>query len=354
MGLPYYYRQGRFPTGKRNLITDVKGVLVGHTTLDNKEVQTGVTAVLPHGGDLFHEKLICASYVINGFGKSCGLVQIDELGTLESPIVLTNTLSVGSALCATTKYMLSKHKDIGGRSGTVNCVIGECNDGYLNDIRGMHIKESDVLSAIETAASSFEEGSVGAGRGMICMGLKGGIGSASRCVLIGENTYTIGVLVLNNFGEAGRLLIHGRKVGEETLEVLQKKKAAYREADQGSIMIILATDLPLMHNQLQRVAKRTVHALAVTGSYSGHGSGDIAIAFSTSNRIIHENEQAVQSITALSDSKLDPVFSAVVECTEEAILSSLFHAQTVTGHRGHRIFALSEVYDWNLMDTCIP
>lgn len=346
MGLPQHYRQGRFPTGERNLITDVKGVLVGHTTLDNKEVQTGVTAILPHRGDLFHEKLICASYVINGFGKSCGLVQLDELGTLESPIVLTNTLSVGTALCATTKYMLSKHEDIGGRAGTVNCVIGECNDGYLNDIRGMNVKEEDVLSAIETSSSSFEEGSVGAGRGMVCMGLKGGIGSSSRCILIDKHTYTMGVLVLNNFGEAGHLLIHGRKVGEETLEALERKKNAYREADKGSIMIILATDLPLMHNQLQRLAKRTVHGLARTGSYSGHGSGDIAIAFSTANRIIHENEESLQTITALSDSKLDPVFSAVVECTEEAILSSLFHAQTVTGHREHRIFALSEVYDW--------
>lgn len=346
MGLPHHYRQERFLTGKRNLITDVPGVCVGHTTLDDKEVQTGVTAILPHCGDLFHEKLICASYVINGFGKSCGLVQVDELGTLESPIVLTNTLCVGTALCATTKYMVSKYEDIGGRSGTVNCIIGECNDGYLNDIRSMKVKEEDVLSAIERASSSFEEGSVGAGRGMICMGIKGGIGSSSRCIPIGERTYTLGVLVLNNFGEAGGLLIYGRKVGQETLEALEKKKSAYREADKGSIMIILATDLPLMHNQLQRLAKRTVHGLARTGSYSGHGSGDIAIAFSTANRIPHEGKKPVQTVLALSDSELDPVFSAVVECTEEAILSSLFHAQTVTGHRERCIFSLSEIYNW--------
>lgn len=335
---------GYYPRGKKNLITDVKGVTVGHTTLSDGGIQTGVTAILPHKGDLFHEKLICANYVINGFGKSCGLVQIDELGTLESPIILTNTLSVGTALSACFKYMLERNSDIGGRTGTVNCVIGECNDSYLNDIRAMKVGEADVQRALETSSEHFEEGSVGAGRGMVCMGLKGGIGSSSRTVEIGEKDYTIGILVLTNFGEARRLTIDGKKIGEEILPLLKEKKSSFRREDKGSVIIVLATDLPLTQRQLKRLAKRTSLSLARTGSYCGNGSGDIAIAFSTANKIPHESSEAVLTIETLHDSKLDEVFPAVVECTEEAILSSLAHAETVTGYRGHTAFALREFY----------
>ena len=264
---------GKLQKGKNNLITDVKGVKVGHKTLDNGNIKTGVTAIIPHSDNIFREKLICSSYVINGFGKSVGLVQINELGTLETPIILTNTLSVGTCSTALVKYMLKENDDIGVTTGTVNPVVCECNDGYLNDIRGLHVKEEDVFDAIENAEINFKEGNIGAGTGMSCYQLKGGIGSASRVLKLDDKEYTIGSLVLSNFGLKEDLLVDGIKVGEKILEKESE------ELEKGSIIIILATDIPMNERQLKRIAKRVPIGLARTGSHIGNGSGDIAVSY---------------------------------------------------------------------------
>ena len=247
---------GKLSKGKNNLITDVKGVKVGHKTLDDGKIKTGVTAIIPHSDNIFKEKLICSSYVINGFGKSIGLVQIDELGTLETPIILTNTLSVGTCSTALVKHMLKENEDIGVTTGTVNPVVCECNDGYLNDIRGLHVKEEDVFEALESAEINFKEGNVGAGTGMSCYQLKGGIGSASRVLKLDDKEYTIGSLVLSNFGLKEDLLVDGIKVGEQILE----KEA--EELEKGSIIIILATDIPMSDRQLKRIAKRVANRIS--------------------------------------------------------------------------------------------
>lgn len=325
----------KFKSGKRNLITDVEGVCVGHVTLSDGDIQTGVTAILPHPGNVFREKLFAGVSVINGFGKSVGLLQVEELGTLESPVLMTNTLSVGTALTACVRYMLDQNPEIGIDTGTVNCVITECNDGEMNDIRGLHVKEEHVRSAIEAAGPDFDEGAVGAGTGMEMMGLKGGIGSASRILELGGRAYTLGVLALTNYGTDDNLLIGGDPVG-------RRIQAQRTKEDQGSCIIVIATDIPLIDRQLRRVALRATHALARTGSYSGNGSGDIALAFSTANRIEHFNEEAVKDFRMLYDEELSPVFECAVEAVEEALLSSLFHAQSVRGVRGKELKSLRE------------
>lgn len=325
----------KFKSGKRNLITDVEGVRVGHVTLSDGDIQTGVTAILPHPGNVFREKLFAGVSVINGFGKSVGLLQVEELGTLESPVLMTNTLSVGTALTACVRYMLDQNPEIGVDTGTVNCVITECNDGEMNDIRGLHVKEEHVRSAIEAAGLDFDEGAVGAGTGMEMMGLKGGIGSASRSLELGGRAYTLGALALTNYGTDDNLLIGGDPVG-------RRIQAQRTKEDQGSCIIVIATDIPLIDRQLRRVALRATHALARTGSYSGNGSGDIALAFSTANRIEHFNEEAVKDFRMLYDEELSPVFECTAEAVEEALLSSLFHAQTVRGVRGKELKSLRE------------
>ena len=246
---------GRGTPGHRNLITDVPGVTVGHATIrDGGSVNTGVTAVLPHGGNLFRDKVLAASAVINGFGKTIGLMQVEELGTIETPILLTNTLSVGTAATALVKYMLAQNEDIGRTTGTVNPLVCECNDGFLNDIRGLHVREEHIFQAIYAAEADFDEGAVGAGTGMCCLGFKGGIGSASRVVTLEGRSYVIGALVLSNFGGPGRLMIDGRQVGRE----LQARSAG--ERDKGSIIMLLATDIPLSERQLKR-QRRYLHRL---------------------------------------------------------------------------------------------
>ena len=317
----------KYDKGPRNLITDVAGVKVGHVTLSQGDVQTGVTAVLPHGDNLFEEKLFAGVSVINGFGKSVGLLQVEELGTLESPILMTNTLSVGTALTATVKYMLAQNPKIGVETGTVNCVITECNDGEMNDIRGLHVKEEHVLEALHQAAEDFEEGPVGSGTGMEMMGLKGGIGSSSRLVPMGEVVYTVGALALTNYGTDDNLILGGDYIG-------RRIQARRTREDKGSCIILIATDLPLIDRQLRRVALRATHALARTGSYSGNGSGDIALAFSTANRLEHFNVNKTKEIVMLYDEELSPVFEATVEAVEEALISSLVHGRTMTGVRG--------------------
>ncbi len=242
-------------------------------------VQTGVTALLPHQGDIFHEKVLAASYVINGFGKTTGLVQIDELGTLETPILFTNTLSVGTAQTALVKYMLEKNPDICETTGSVNPVVCECNDCGLNDIRGLHVTEQHVFAALADCKADFAEGAVGAGRGMRCHGLKGGIGSASRVVELDGKPYTMGALVLSNHALFDDLIVAGTPI-----HTLLNNSIPPHE-DKGSIITVLATDIPLSERQLRRLCRRALVGLSRTGSYCGNGSGEIVIAFTTANRV---------------------------------------------------------------------
>lgn len=331
---------GKLPSGEKNLITDVKGIKVGHKTLDNGKIKTGVTAIIPHSDNIFKEKLMCSSYVINGFGKSIGLVQIDELGTLETPIILTNTLSVGTCSTALVKYMLKENEDIGVTTGTVNPVVCECNDGYLNDIRGLYVKEEDVFEAIESAKSEFQEGNVGAGTGMSCYHLKGGIGSASRIIKLDDKNYTIGSLVLSNFGLKEDLIVDGIKLGEKILE------SENEELEKGSIIIILATDIPLNERQLKRIAKRVPIGLARTGSHIGNGSGDIVIAFSTANRIKYYETSDIVNIKILNENIIDKVFRGVIECVEESVISSMLHSNETIGAFEHKRESLKKYIDY--------
>ncbi len=341
MGLPDTWEMSldhKYRKGARNLISDVPGVTVGHVTKKDskRDIHTGVTAVLPHPGNLFREKLPAGAVVLNGFGKSTGLIQVEELGTIETPIILTNTLSTGTALTALTKYMLEQNPEIGVSTGTVNGVVMECNDGSLNDIRGMHVTEQDVWDALAHCSADFEEGDVGSGTGMICMGLKGGIGSASRILSFAGKEYVIGALLMTNFGMRGNLRIDG---------VPMKQTAVPPEpqhAEQGSVIILLATDLPLSDRQLKRVARRAAAALGRTGSYMGNGSGDIALAFSTANRQEHFGSDVIYPVQAFRDDAIDPVFEAAVEAVEESVISSLYHAGTVTGIRGKTVYGLRE------------
>ncbi|MCM0650146.1 P1 family peptidase [Clostridium swellfunianum] len=333
---------GRMKTGKLNAITDIKGVKVGHVTLNEGEIKTGVTALLPQGGNLFREKVMASCYVINGFGKSMGLIQLEELGTVESPIVLTNTFSIGTAFDGVLDYMLEKNEDIGDTTGTINPIVCECNDGYLNNIRKRKVEKSHVITAIKNAETDFEEGSVGAGTGMSCLGLKGGIGTASRVVTLDGNGYIVGSLVLSNFGALENFMLDGVKAGESIKALLSESS---QEKDKGSIIMIIATDAPLSERQLKRVCKRAVIGLSRTGSFIGNGSGDIAIAFTTANRIKHYEEKDICEIRVLSDNKIDEVFKAAAECIEESILNSLICADTTVGRDGHTRHSLKEFID---------
>jgi len=348
MGLPKDSKLNlmrKYKVGPSNQITDVAGVSVGHVTIDNpdRDVHTGVTAILPHQGNLFQEKVMAGVSVINGFGKSAGLVQVEELGTIESPIIMTNTLSVGTGLTASVKYMLARNEDIGVKTGTVNCIVTECNDGSLNDIRGLHVVEQDVMEALANAELAgeenvgFEEGAVGAGRGMKCMGLKGGIGSASRIVPCDGQDYTLGALVLSNFGVKGNLRIDGELIG------MGRAATGVFPQEHGSIIIVLATDIPLNERQLKRVAKRAAVGLARVGSYLGNGSGDIAIAFTTANKVPHYSQSDILEMKMFNDSAIDKIFEATAEAVEEAVISSLWHAEGMTGIRGKEVKGLKEI-----------
>jgi len=325
---------GRYEAGKNNAITDVAGVKVGHVTLnetkeDGKEVRTGVTAILPHGGNLFKEKVVASSYVINGFGKTVGTIQVEELGVVESPILLTNTLSVSSALEGTIRYLLDQNSEIGDTTGTVNVVVGECNDGYLNDIRGLHVKPDHVCDAIEAATSGpVGEGCVGAGTGMSCLGYKGGIGTSSRVTTFNGKKATIGALVLSNYGKVEHLRLPSNKLVDE------------ERMPDGSIMIVLATDAPLNERQLKRLAKRASFGLSRTGSHASNGSGDIVIAFSTAHRISHQpkEEETTLPFNFLKEDGplISELFEMTVDAVEEAIWNSLCMATTTVGHQGKR------------------
>lgn len=324
---------GTLAAGARNSIADVPGVQVGHCTLAAGPVQTGVTVVLPHGGDLFRDKVPAAAAVINGFGKSVGLLQVRELGLLETPIALTNTFSVGTIATAQLRTALAANPEIGRKLPTLNPLVFECNDGYLNDLQSFAIQESHYMHALHDAGEAFAQGAVGAGRGMSCFELKGGIGSASRAAAVGGTTYTVGALVLANFGKLKDLVLAGQPVGRE----LARSMAATGPdlPEKGSIIVILATDAPLDARQLHRLAVRSGAGLARTGSVYGHGSGDIALAFSTAQTVPQVPAAAVIRFNVLHDGLLDPLFHAVADSVEQAILNALFAATTVTGRNGH-------------------
>jgi D-aminopeptidase len=322
---------GVFPTGPLNAITDVEGVRVGHRTLIRGDsVRTGVTAILPHGGNLFQSKTPAAVYVGNGFGKAAGFLQIQELGNLETPIVLTNTLSVGTTLEAVVAWTLEQPGNQEVRSA--NAVVGETNDGFLNDIRGRQVTADDVRAAIAAAKTGpVEEGSVGAGTGTMALGWKGGIGSSSRKIPRNLGGYTVGALVQSNFG--GVLTIDGVPVGERLGRYEFQKELEKRES--GSCMIVLATDAPLSSRNLERLAKRAVLGLARTGSFMSNGSGDFVIAFSTKNLVPYESKERTLSVEELTNDAMSPLFLAAVEAVEEAVYNSLLKATTVTGNQGH-------------------
>ena len=334
---PWGFTVGSLPRGKRNKISDVPGVTVGHCTLADGSIQTGVTALLPHPGDVFHDKVLAACHVINGFGKTTGLVQIEEMGTLETPILFTNTLSVGTAETALVKYMLARNPDICETTGSVNPVVCECNDSGLNDIRGLHVTEENVFAALADCRADFAEGAVGAGRGMRCHGLKGGIGSSSRVVELDGKPYTIGALVLSNHAVFDDLIVAGTPIRQ----LLEEKIPPHE--DKGSIITVLATDIPLSERQLRRLCHRVPVGLARTGSYCGNGSGEIVLAFTTANRVPHDSEKAILPLDMVHEDAINPLFRAVAECVEESVLSSLLHAETVTGYHGHTVQSLSDL-----------
>lgn len=331
---------GIFPPGPQNAITDVAGVEVGHRTLvEGDSVRTGVTAIRPHRENLFREKVPAAVYVANGFGKAAGFLQVHELGTIETPIVLTNTLDVGTAVDAVVGWTLEQpgHDDI----YSVNAVVGETNDGYLNAIRSQPVTKPDVIRAIETAeGGAVAEGSVGAGTGTSALGWKGGIGTSSRITPEAHGRHTVGVLVQANYG--GVLRIDGVPVGERLgrydFQSAVEAQSTERASDDGSAMIVVATDAPVSPRNLERIAKRTMMGLARTGSYASNGSGDFAIAFSTQNR--RSGDASPRADSLLPNSEMSPLFLATVEATEEAVYNALTAATTVTGRDGHTQEAL--------------
>lgn len=334
---------GKIVKGDKNLISDVPGVLVGHRSIRCEASKTGVTVILPHSGNLFEEKVVANTHVLNGFGKSAGLIQIAELGTIETPIVLTNTLSVGEAVAGLTAYMLEQNEAIGREGGTVNPIVCECNDGVISDIRRMQVSREDVFLALQEARESegrVEEGSVGAGTGMICYGLKGGIGSASRRVSFGTESYTLGVLVLANFGDPRWLRVNGMDIGEFWT---QREKSLNLSDEKGSVIIVIATDIPMDSRQLGRLCRRAAVGLARTGSYIGHGSGDLAIAFTTVNKIYRQEKDYFIQQKVLNEEKMDRVFRATAESIEESVLSAMLHAEADCSRTGERIPCLKEI-----------
>ncbi len=326
---------GVMETGSLNAITDIEGVQVGHQTLiEGDSIRTGATAIIPHQGNIFQQKVPAAVYVGNGFGKLAGSTQIRELGNLETPIILTNTLSVPTAADALIDYTFRSEANSSVHS--VNPVVGETNDGYLNDIRGRHVSKEDVLAAIENAEGGpVEQGNVGAGTGTIAFGFKGGIGTSSRKLPENLGGYTVGVLVQSNFG--GVLQVAGVPIGKELGKYYLSDEL--NETPDGSCMIVVATDAPITSRNLERLAKRAILGLAKTGGIASNGSGDYVIAFSTAEsvRVPYRSENSTQQQKILSNSAMSPLFMAVNEATEEAIINSLFHAETMVGRDGHSI-----------------
>src|SRR4051794_4002450 len=341
---------GRWPTGAYNAITDVAGVRVGHTTLIEGEgplvvgegpVRTGVTAILPHD-DIFHNRVIAGSFVLNGAGEVSGLTQVAEWGLLETPILLTNTLAVGKVSDAAVKWMTRHFPGIGTDYDVIIPLVGECDDSWLNDAVGRHVRSEHVYRAIEQATSGpVREGAVGAGTGLITCDFKAGIGTSSRRVSLvgdgirssGDVNYTLGVLVQSNFGVMRSLRVDGVAVGELLEPTLTPTDRRVRNA--GSIIVVVATDAPLLSSQLVRLCKRAALGIGRVGSFAAHGSGEIIVGFSTANKVPRVSSRMTASIEVLLDEACDGLYEAIVECTEEAIVNSLCMADEMTGPTGH-------------------
>jgi len=329
---------GHYPPGPLNAVTDVPGVRVGHTTLiagsgpcvpGRGPVRTGVTCLLPHA-DIFAQRVIGGAFVLNGAGEVAGLTQVQEWGLIETPILLTNTMSVGKVSDATIKWMTRHHPGIGVVYDVIIPVVGECDDSWLNDAAGRHVRSEHVYRAIETAAAGpVAEGSVGAGTGMITCDFKAGIGTASRQVEIAGGRHTLGVLVLSNFGHLDNLRVDGVPVGE----ILGPELAGgtSRRQSFGSIIVVVATDAPLLPSQTNRLCKRAALGIGRAGSYAAHGSGEIVIGFSTANQVPRESHGMRLRIEVLLDPAVEPLYEAVIEATEEAIINSLCMAEGMTG-----------------------
>ena len=335
---------GALTPGPLNAITDVEGVRVGHVTLNRGEgklqpgkgpVRTGVTAILPHGGDLWNEKVPAATYVLNGTGEMTGSIWIETQGALEVPILLTNTMNVGRVMDGVVAYMMKRYPDIGIGDDVVAPTVAECDDSTLNDARGIHVSIEDTIRAIENAkGGAVAEGAVGAGTGMMAFDFKGGIGTSSRVLAEEDGGYTVGVLVNSNMDDRKNLRVDGVPVGREIGD-----GKPTRDQD-GSIVIVIATDAPLDHLKLKRLASKTSLGLARTGAISTHGSGDLFIAFSTANRVPHRSKERTYTMRVVADAHLDPIFQAVQEATEEAILNALTMATTTVGRDGNTAHAI--------------
>ena len=328
---------GRMEPGPRNSIADVPGVRVGHCTVDTQRHKTGVTMVMPCEDDIFRYKMVAACHVLNGFGKTAGLMQIQELGTLETPIALTNTLNVGLVHDAMVEYMCRSAEQRGYAIRSVNPVVCECNDASLNDIRNRIIGQPEVFSAIETACADFAQGDVGAGKGMTCHDLKGDIGSASRIIEIDGERFALGVLALANHGSLKDLTIQWQNIGMDI-----ERKIREDTPDEGSCIMIVATDLPVSSRQLGRIIRRCSVGLARLGSFIGHGSGEVMVGFSTANRIPAEG--GCFQLRCIHESHIDKAFRAAAEATEEAVLKAMLHAGTVTGYSGKVRQSLAEFW----------
>jgi D-aminopeptidase len=337
---------GRFPTGPWNAITDVAGVRVGHTTVIEGDgplvvgkgpVRTGVTAVIPNA-DIFGQRAVAGGFVLNGAGEVSGLTQVQEWGLLETPILLTNTMSVGKVSDAVVKWMTKKWPKIGNEEDVVIPLVGECDDSWLNDAVGRHVRSDHVYRAIEQAASGrVAEGSVGAGTGLITCDFKAGIGTSSRRVTVGGTAdagpvYTVGILVQSNFGVMRSLRVDGAPVGEVLEPAFGDPR---RERNAGSIITIIATDAPLLSPQLVRVCKRAALGIGRIGSFAAHGSGEIVVAFSTANIVPRETSRMTATLEVLLDEACDPLYEATVECTEEAIVNALCMGDEMRGQNEH-------------------
>ncbi|MDR0808582.1 MAG: P1 family peptidase [Gemmobacter sp.] len=326
---------GGLPAGRWNAITDVAGVAVGHRTLQGGGLATGVTAIRPHAADPFRLKPRAAVEVINGFGKSAGLMQVAELGTLETPILLTNTFGVAACIEALIRNAITANPAIGRETSTVNPVVCECNDGMINDIQALAVTPGDALTALDAASSGpVEQGAIGAGTGMTAFGFKAGIGSASRLMRIDGRTFTLGALVLANFGARGDLILPDGRRPDPRGPALTER---------GSVIVILATDLPLGDRQLQRVVRRAGAGLARLGTFWGHGSGDLALAFTTADPVAHDPAEAFTPQRRLDDARIDLPFRAAAEATQEAVLNALCAAPATMGRAGRLFPAL---FDW--------
>jgi D-aminopeptidase len=335
---------GTFSPGPLNAITDVEGVRVGHVTLHRGEgalrpgegpVRTGVTAILPHGGDLWREKVPAATWVLNGTGEMTGSIWIQTQGALEVPILLTNTMNVGRVMDGVVAYMLKHYPDIGIGDDVVAPTVAECDDSTLNDARGLHVSIEDTVRAIESAkAGPVEEGAVGAGTGMMAFEFKGGIGTSSRVLPEAQGGYTVGVLVNANMDERKNLVVDGVPVGREITDLMPT------QGQEGSIVIVVATDAPLDHLKLERLASKASLGLARTGAKSHHDSGDLFLAFSTANRVPHDPKERTYTLRVVADAHLDPIFEAAQDATEEAVLNALTMATTTVGRDGNTAHAI--------------